>query len=44
MSRSFRAGVLFPVLIVAVIAACRQIDAGPTNDLPNPYRAVENWA
>lgn len=44
MSRFHGAGVVFRVLIVAAIAACAHISAGPGTDPPNPYRAIENWA
>jgi sugar lactone lactonase YvrE len=32
------------ILMVAVVAAFAQLNAASTNDPPNPYRAVENWA
>jgi len=44
MSRSHGVGVMFRVVIVVVVAACARIEANSSNDLPNPYRAVENWA
>ncbi len=44
MSRSRRAGVVFRVSIVAIIAACAHMSAGSGGDPPNPYRAIEDWA
>src|SRR5437773_12569077 len=44
MSHSHRAGVIFRIIVIAIIAAYAPIDASSTNDPPNPYRAVENWA
>ncbi|MEX0912441.1 MAG: peptidyl-alpha-hydroxyglycine alpha-amidating lyase family protein [Gemmatimonadota bacterium] len=32
------------VLAVFPISAIGQADMAPTNDLPNPYRSIENWA
>src|ERR1700674_1375866 len=31
-------------MLVTAIGAFAQTDAAATNNLPNPYRAVENWA
>jgi sugar lactone lactonase YvrE len=43
MSHSrFRLTVL--AMLVTAIGAFAQTDAASTNNLPNPYRAVENWA
>jgi hypothetical protein len=44
MSRALRAGALFRLLPVAVIASFTQVNADSTGDWPNPYRAIGNCA
>jgi sugar lactone lactonase YvrE len=43
MSHSHRVRLAF-LAVVAAISAYAQNNAAATNNLPNPYRAVENWA
>jgi len=43
MSHSHQAKSMFLALFIAA-GAYAQNTAGATNNLPNPYRAVENWA
>ncbi len=47
MTHSYRAGVIIRVAVITAIASAginAAPTAGSTNDLPNPYHAVENWA
>jgi sugar lactone lactonase YvrE len=47
MTHSSRAGVIIRVAVITAVS-CAGMNAAPTagstNDLPNPYHAVENWA
>jgi len=43
MSHS-RLRLIVMAVLVTAISALAQVTAASTNNLPNPYRAVENWA